>query len=237
MEQYPEYVAQVEAQGVRLLGVHGDGVNQTFSKVPIRTVADMQGMIVNVGNTTDMQLMQSLGISTEMIGPLEVYDNVSKGVIDAFNFSYFGAVITGAGDAIDYVTEINGAHQAWFFLMNNDSYNKIPDEFKYLFEFDFMKQFYYLWGYQFAQADVLGREALIETKTIIIPEPEDLEVWKIAAQPLAQEWIDRVTAQGYDGEGMYRFFRQKVDEFSALDHTGFKQQIEAFGVEVPADWR
>jgi len=237
MEEYPEFVAQVEAQGVRLLAVHGDGVNQTFSRTPIRTVADMQGMIVNVGSTVDMQLMQNLGVSTEMIGPLEVYDNVSKGVIDAYNFSYFGAVVTGAGDAIDYITEINGSHQAWFFLMNNDSYNRIPDQYKYLFEHDFMRQFYYLWGYQFAMADTWGREILSESKTIIIPEPAALDVWKAAAEPLAQDWIDRVTALGYDGAGIYNFFRAKVAEFSSIDHTGFRQQLEGFGVEVPADWR
>ena len=237
MEEYPEFLAQVEARGVRLLAVHGDGVNQTFSRTPIRTVADMQGMIVNVGSTVDMQLMQSLGVSTEMIGPLEVYDSASKGVIDGFNFSYIGALVTGAGEAVDYITEINGSHMAWFFLMNNDSYNRIPDEYKYLFDFEFMKQFYYLWGYQFAQDDVLARNILDQTKTIVIPEPKELAVWKAAAEPLAREWIDRVTAEGHDGEGMYRFFRKKVEEFNAIDHTGFREQLEAFGVATPDGWR
>jgi TRAP-type C4-dicarboxylate transport system substrate-binding protein len=89
---------------------------------------------------------------------MDVFDNTSKGVLDGFNMCYTGAYVTGAIDAAKYITTINSSHQGWLLVMNNDTFNSLPPELQKLFEFDSIKEFIYLYGYQFAQDELLYQQ-------------------------------------------------------------------------------
>ena len=236
MKEYPEFVNEVEAQGVKLLGVHGDAMNQLCLDERIDSVDDLKGKIINAGSNYDKALMESIGAKTEMLNAPDVYDNMSKGVIDGYNFSYIGNIILGTADAIDYICEVNGSHQAWFFIMNEDSYNSIPDQYKYLFEFETMETFIRLWGYQFASDESNAKAILSETKEIYTLSDEEMAKFEAAAEPLLNEWIAKMDELGQDGQAMYDYFRSIVEQ-GEPDTSTYRDLLLSYGVEVPEHFK
>lgn len=237
--EFPEFIEQVEAQGVHFILLHGDGVGQTYTNKPIYTIDDVKGKIINAGSVSDKKMLEMFGASTEMLGPMDVYDNVSKGVIDGFDQCYTGSFCTGAIDGAKYATELNGAHQGWFYVMNNDTYNSLPDEYKKYFDFDQTKEFMYLLGYQFAQDEIYYRDQIEQSGrvTIIKPTDEEYARFQEAAKPMVQDWIDTVTAAGYDGQAMYDRWVELLDEYATPDFTGCRDRLTSLGVAIPDGWK
>jgi len=237
IQKYPEFIEQVESQGVHFVLMHGDGVNQIFSKEPIESISDLQGKIFNVGSVTDKKLMEKLGASTEMMDSMDVFDNVSKGVLDGFNQCYAGSFVTGSIDAVSYITEINSSHQGWFFVMNDDVYNSLPEEYRKYFDLPETEEFMNLLGYQFAQDELLRREQLKnDPNYTFIDLGDEYQEWIDAASGMSTEWIDEVTAQGYDGKAMYEDWKNFLAQYADADFSGYKEELENLGVTVPDGW-
>ena len=240
MEKYPEFIQEVEDQNVHFLMLHGDGVGQLFTKSKeIKSAADLKGLVINCGSNTDVELMTLLGASTEMMGAMEVYDNVSKGVLDGYCQCYTGSYVTGAIDAASYATEIDGAHQGWFFVMNNDTYNSLPEDYKQYFDEPSTKDFMYLLGYQFAQDELQTVNKISQNAKITVYKPTDAEKQTFidASKPMAQEWIDKVTKQGFDGQSMYNDWVKLLAEYGTPDYSGCKDRLTELGATVPDGWQ
>jgi TRAP-type C4-dicarboxylate transport system substrate-binding protein len=238
MEKYPEFQQEVENMGVKFVMIHGDGVNQIFSKEPIRSMADLKGKIINVGSNSDRKLMELLGATTEMMDSMEVFDNLSKGVLDGCNMCYAGVFVTGTIDAVKYITEINSSHQGWFFVMNPDTYNSLPADIQPLFDLGTSKEFIYLFGYQFAMDELLKREQLKNDPNyeIINLSDEEYAKWKEVAAPFGADWVAEVTALGYDGQAMYDDFMGFLQNYQELDVSGYKDRLNELGVTTPDGW-
>ncbi|MDR1573162.1 MAG: TRAP transporter substrate-binding protein DctP [Clostridiales Family XIII bacterium] len=239
LEKYPEFRAEFEDKGVVLLFMHGDGVEQLWSKQPVRTMDDLLGMIVNCGSTTDVRLYQLLGANTEMLNSMETFDALSKGVVDATSFCFAGGVVTGVYEACNYVTETNGAHSAWAFVMNKDTYDSLGD-LQYLFQPDRLAEFAELFGYQFAMDELLVQERVKADPNYeyITLSDEDMAKFREAAQPFVGDWIQKVTDLGYDGQAMYDDFASFVRQYSDFETAikGKKDRLVALGAEVPEGW-
>jgi TRAP-type C4-dicarboxylate transport system substrate-binding protein len=235
IETHPEFVEQVEAQGVKFVMLHGDGIGQIISTAPLRTFDEFKGKIINAGSNIDKQLFEALGAATEILASADIYDNLAKGVIDATGWSINGTYIFSLQDVAKYMTRIDGSHQAWLYVMNNDVYESIPDEYKYLFDFDISKDFMYLFGYTFAQDDMEDFQRLQDDgmEIIYLSDADKAKVVEAAA-PLIDTWKDRINALGYDADTIYDDWKQIVDKYDdGDDFSGSKEQLEALGVEVP----
>jgi TRAP-type C4-dicarboxylate transport system substrate-binding protein len=235
IETHPEFVEQVEAQNVKFVMLHGDGIGQIISTNPIRTFDEFKGKIINAGSNIDKQLFESLGAATEILAASDIYDNLAKGVIDATGWSINGTYIFSLQDVAKYMTRIDGSHQAWLYVMNKDVYESIPEEYKYLFDFDISKDFMYLFGYTFAQDDIEDFELLQEAgmEIIYLSDADKAKVVE-TAKPLINTWKERVSALGYDADAIYEDWKQIVDKYDdGDDFSGLKEQLESFGVEVP----
>lgn len=233
MEKYPEFEEQVTAQGVKLIGVHGDAANQMMLKEPITSLEGMKGLVVQCGTAADKEMWESLGASVEMLVPTEDYDALSKGIIDGVDSCYCGTAAFGLDDLLTFVLETNGFHSAWFQIMNEDSYNSIPDEYKYLFDFETTSKFTKLWGYQFAMDEVHAKEGMIDKMTVLQPSPEDEQKLRDAAAPLIQKWYDYAASIGLDGEKMYAEFLEIINSDETKSTEGYKDFLIECGVEVP----
>ncbi len=233
MEKYPEFEEEVTAKGVKLVGVHGDAANQIMMSKPLGSAADLKGKVLHVGTSNDKQMMETMGASCEMLVPTDVYDNLSKGVIDGLSSSYAGTVALGFAEELSYVMETNGFHQAWFMIMNQDAYNRIPAEYQYLFDYETTSKWTRLWGYQFASDEAHAKEQVQDDLEIVEASEEDMEALRAAADPVFEEWKKKVNALGMDADEVYAYFRELVESGKNCDTSGYRGELEELGVEVP----
>lgn len=233
MEKYPEFEEEVTAKGVKLVGVHGDAANQIMMSKPLESAAGLKGKVLHVGTNNDRQMMEAMGVSCEMLVPTDVYDNLSKGVIDGLSSSYAGTVALGFAEELSYVMEINGFHQAWFMIMNQDAYNRIPAEYQYLFDYETTSKWTRLWGYQFASDEMHAKEEVQNDLQIVEASKEDMESLRTAASPVFEEWKKKVNDLGMDADEVYAYFKELVQNGKDCDTSGYRGELEELGVEVP----
>jgi TRAP-type transport system periplasmic protein len=75
-----------EYKGVKLLGVFTHGPGQMFTKKPVRSIADVQGLKIRTGGGVAEQVAKALGASAFVKPAPESYELLSSGVADGVFF-------------------------------------------------------------------------------------------------------------------------------------------------------
>src|SRR6266702_6802144 len=75
-----------EYKGVKLLGVFTHGPGQMFTKKPVRSIADVQGLKIRTGGGVAEQVAKALGASAFVKPAPESYELLKSGVADGVFF-------------------------------------------------------------------------------------------------------------------------------------------------------
>lgn len=130
--EFGKLVAQkAEAQGVHIIGWLESGFRDTFSKNPIKTMKDFNGMkIRTMENQLQIAAFNAMGaIATPMPAP-EQYTALQQGTIDGCENAVGNMYINRYYEVIKNVTYTK--HQFTYILvgLSDRAWNKIPDELK-----------------------------------------------------------------------------------------------------------
>lgn len=130
--EFGKLVAQkAEAQGVHIIGWLESGFRDTFSKNPIKTMKDFNGMkIRTMENQLQIAAFNAMGaIATPMPAP-EQYTALQQGTIDGCENAVGNMYINRYYEVIKNVTFTK--HQFTYILvgLSDRAWNKIPDELK-----------------------------------------------------------------------------------------------------------
>ena len=125
------------------------------------------------------------------------------------------AVAVKTQDLVSNFSELAGPQprlgtSVFSFLMNKDSYAKLPPDLKKVIDdnsgLPLAKQIGRVWD----AAEKPGRDAAVaEGATFYTIEGAELERWKAATTGVTQSWIDQMNAAGLDGQAL-------VDDAKAL---------------------
>lgn len=80
---------EAAASNVKYLGYFTGGTRVWFSKKPITTLADGQGMIF--GGMSGLALMEELGFNTVATAPPDCYESLSRGIVDLCGLNLIAA--------------------------------------------------------------------------------------------------------------------------------------------------
>ena len=119
------------AQGVHVIGWFESGFRDTFSKNPIKTVDDFNGVkIRTMENKMQIAAFNALGaISNPMPAP-EQYSALQQGTIDA-NENAIGNMVTNR--YYEVIKNVTNTHHQFTYIVvgiSDRTWNKIPDELK-----------------------------------------------------------------------------------------------------------
>jgi TRAP-type C4-dicarboxylate transport system substrate-binding protein len=195
--------AQAEHEGTKLLGlfVHGPGVLHNNVR-RIETVEDIAGLKIRVPGGYVADLMADLGATTLFMSSPEVYEKLSRGVIDGVTFTYEALTAFNLTDDLKFSMRVPGGlyNTTWFLVMNGDKWDSISAEDRAAIEEISGEAFARLVGEAWNAADEAAIEK-IEAAGIEIhdaPAPV-LEKIKAIAAGYEAEWAEAVAADGYDG--------------------------------------
>src|SRR5437868_1396350 len=117
-----------EYKGVKLLGVFTHGPGQMFTKKPVKSIADVQGLKIRTGGGIAEQVAKALGASAFVKPAPESYELLSSGVADGVFFPLESIISFKLDTVLEQATLFPGGmySSSFGFFMNEDKCNKLP---------------------------------------------------------------------------------------------------------------
>ncbi|MFV0302905.1 MAG: TRAP transporter substrate-binding protein [Paracoccus sp. (in: a-proteobacteria)] len=207
--------AAAEHEGTKVLGlwVHGPGMLHN-SKKKIEEPGDFAGMKIRVPGGYVAELSEKLGVTTQFMGPGEVFEKLSTGVIDGATFPAEALKAFNLSPHIKYSMTVPGGlyNTSWFLVMNGDRWAGISAEDQAAIEAISGAALAETVGKVWNAADAGGVE---DAKAHGVEfheasEPVLARVQEIASAKEA-EWAEAVSAQGHDGIAALAALREQAE--------------------------
>jgi TRAP-type C4-dicarboxylate transport system substrate-binding protein len=210
--------------------------NHASSRSPISTIkkkiekpSDFKGLQIRAAGTIPSMYINAIGATAIAMPTTDVYEALSKGVIDGMANDFHNIDCFKLYEAVDYCLNFPVNVAACFVLMNQDRYNALPDDLKAIFD-KYSESGYaadmagYWWdSCNFWVADEM-RENGVE---VYEPTPELYEYMYSdeIVNSVHQSYIDYLNGMGIDGQAMYdkcmEIVARYTDEYAGLFDTEF----------------
>lgn len=201
--------AAEEHAGTHLLGLfmHGPGLLHNNVR-KIETPADMQGLKIRVPGGYVGDLVSALGATPLFMSSPEVYEKLSRGVIDGVAFTYEAMTAFNLVDDIKYSMTVPGGiyNTTWFFVINEDKWNSLSEEDRAAIDAISGQAFAERVGQAWNDADTAARAEIGDKVDFYQATPEVVAALKEQAAKLEQAWSEGLG--DYDGAAALAAFRE-----------------------------
>ena len=195
--------AQEEHKGTKLLGlfVHGPGMFHN-NKKKIESVDDFKGLKIRTPGGYIAALAGDLGITTQFMGPGQVFEKLSTGVIDGVTFPIEALKAFKLTEHLTHSMKVPGGmyNTSWFLVMNEGKWLEISEADRAAIESISGEAFAAMAGKVWDAADKGGAEWTANTDVVVYDAPESVvDALKDIASKHEQSWAMAVKAGGHDG--------------------------------------
>ncbi|MDB6178223.1 TRAP transporter substrate-binding protein [Paracoccus sp. Z330] len=201
--------AAEEHAGTHLLGLfmHGPGLLHNNVR-KIETPADMQGLKIRVPGGYVGDLVSALGATPLFMSSPEVYEKLSRGVIDGVAFTYEAMTAFNLVDDIKYSMTVPGGiyNTTWFFVINEDKWNSLSEEDRAAIDAISGQAFATRVGQAWNDADTAAQAEIGDKVDFYQATPEVVAALKEQADKLEQAWSEGLG--DYDGAAALAAFRE-----------------------------
>lgn len=209
-QDYYEKHLKDELADYHVLAVHthGPGLIHTIASKPVAKLEDMQGLKLRGTSKVVNQMLEAMGASAVGMPVTAVPESLSKSVID-------GSVVPWEVTPAIKIAELAPNHTAFsgstglytgtfFFAMNKDSYDAMPDDLKKVIDANSGKELARLFGQAMDAGDIRGKDIADKAgnTTITLDEAETAR-WKAAGEAVTKAWIAEMDGKGLDGTTLY----------------------------------
>jgi TRAP-type C4-dicarboxylate transport system substrate-binding protein len=185
------------------------------SKKPVHTLEDLKGLTLRApGICADV--IKALGGTPAPTPMPEVYDAISKGVIDGESSNFETLKTFRFAEVVKYETNIWQITNPYpFYLaMNKDSYNKLPADIKPIFDTlvgEYKELYILMWN----AVDFAGKEYGVEKGVQFINlSPSEAKRFEAAVEPVISNYVKTMAGRGFsetEVRGWIKFLRDRID--------------------------
>ena len=185
------------------------------AKKPIRKLEDLKGLTIRAPGLPG-EIIKALGGTPAPTPMIEVYDAISKGVIDGETSNFETLFAFKFAEVVKYTTSIWQINHPFpfYFVMNKNSYNKLPPDVRAIFDKlvgEYKERYILTWN----AVDFVGKAfGLSKGVGIIELPPSELQVWQAAVIPVIDNYVKRMVAKGFseaEVKGWIQFLRERTD--------------------------
>lgn len=210
----PEILEEHEGTHVLSLFTHGPGIIYSRNDEKIASAADLSGQKIRVPGGVANDLVDALGAEQMLVSPSEIYESLSRGVIDGLVMPAETLVSYKFIDEVANITRIPGGlyNTTWFLTMNQERWDSLSPEDQEAIMSVSGEAFARLQGKAWDDADAAGWEA-IEEAGIPVTDADEAFLTEIkdAAMPIEKAWAERASSErGVDGAAMLETLRQRA---------------------------
>jgi TRAP-type C4-dicarboxylate transport system substrate-binding protein len=201
------HVLTTVSSGYDIMGV-GTGRTQ------IRTLEDWKGKSIR---TNHGEIITALGGTVKDVPMAEVFDSISKGVLDGVVGSLEPFKGWRLGDVCKFLTVNTVSVQPsilWFNIMNKDKWNSLPPEIQKTIT-DVSREYSGKLGLTWDDQAVAGGEYCksVGDSIYVLPKNE-ADRWKAAILPVIDARLKNLTTKGFtqkEVEDAWNYFKSRVD--------------------------
>ena len=204
--------AQAEHEGVKLLGlfVHGPGI--LYNNVRrIERPADLAGLKIRTPGGYVADLMDGLGATTLFMDSGDVYQKLSRGVIDGLTMTYEATTAFRLTPHLRYAMRVPGGiyNTTWYVVANAAAWRKISARDRAAIEAVSGEALAGRVGRAWNDADARAVEAIRAAGIDIYDAPPAmLDAIRSRAREHEARWVARVATRGYDGRAALAALRR-----------------------------
>ncbi len=212
---------QEEFADVKMIGtwVHGPGVIHTED--PVTRPSDLRGMQLRGPSRLTVQLLEALGATPVGMPIAQTPESLSRGVINGAVMPWEVTPSLRIPELVENHTEFEGEmlYTVTFVLaMHQPTYDALPDDLKAVIDANSGLEFSIFAGGTQQDYDAPGREMAEEMGNNIITIPaEEVEEWKVLAEPIYDRWIADMEGRGKDGQALIDRARELMAEYEAAN--------------------
>ena len=207
-----------EYKGVKLLGVFTHGPGQMFTKRPVSTINDVQGLKIRTGGGVAEQVAKALGASAFVKPAPESFELLKSGVADGVFFPLESVVSFKLDTVLEQATLFPGGmySSAFGFFMNEDKWNRLPKQDQEAIDKISGEHIARLAGHSWDDADRRGFEVLKKSGVKIVnASPEFVAEVRKRSAPIVEDWIRQASAKGVDAAKVLAEFREELKKVAA----------------------
>lgn len=168
------------------------------SKKPIRKLEDIKGLIIRAPGQAG-EVIKALGGTPAPTPMPEVYDAISKGVIDGEASNYETLMTFKFAEVAKYTTSIWQINNPFpfYLVMNKNSYNNLSPEVRSIFDTlvgEYKERYLIMWN----AIDFMGKKFGLDKGVEFIELPaSELPRWQAAVEPVINDYVKRMVAKGF----------------------------------------
>jgi TRAP-type C4-dicarboxylate transport system substrate-binding protein len=193
------------------------------AKKPIRKLEDLKGLTIRAPSTAG-EVIKALGGTPAPTPMMEVYDAISKGVIDGEASNFETLFAFKFAEVVKYTTSIGAINHPYpfYLVMNKDSYKRLPEDIKPIFDKlvgEYKERYILMWNAIDFIGKAFGRKHGVE---IIELPASEMKRWQAAVEPVIDNHIKRLEGKGYseaEARGWIKFLYDRAEFWK-------KKQIE-----------
>jgi TRAP-type transport system periplasmic protein len=207
-----------EYNGVKLIGVFTHGPGQMFTKKPIKSIADIQGLKIRTGGGIAEAVGKALGTSAFVKPAPESYELLSSGVADGTFLPLESIASFKLETVIGQGTMFPGGmySSAFGFFMNQGKWDKLSKEDQAAIDklsYEHLARFA---GKSWDEADKVGLEAMKKAGVPVVnADAAFVAELRKRSEPIIEEWIKKASAKGIDGTKVLAEFRKELKSVAA----------------------
>jgi TRAP-type C4-dicarboxylate transport system substrate-binding protein len=206
--------AQDEHKGVKLLGlfVHGPGMFHNNQR-EITKIEDFKGLKIRTPGGYIADLSGDLGITTQFMGPGQVFEKLSRGVIDGVTFPLEALKAFKLTKHLTHTMRIPGGiyNTSWFLVMNDKKWASISDADKKAIMGISGEAFAERAGKAWDAADKAGEDHVAKSSIKVSEAPSEVvDAIKKMAAGYEAKWAEAVDAQGMNGKAALEAIRSQA---------------------------
>ncbi len=190
-----------ELADTHLLYIHAHGPGILASKKPVRSMADMKGLVVRTTGLS-AKIVKALGGIPKAVSQPETYEALSKDVVQATFCPVETLKGWKQGEVINYVTDTSciGYTTSMFVTMNEEKWEKLPSDIQDIFT-EVSAEWIDRHGRAWDQADEEGRAfvAKLGKETIKLDAAEQ-QRWRQAVQKVFRAYISDMKERRLPGK-------------------------------------
>lgn len=188
--------------------MHGPGLLHN-NKRKIDKPDDMAGLKLRVPGGYVGDLVSALKATPLFMSSPEVYEKLSRGVIDGVAFTYEAMTAFNLVDYIKYSMTVPGGiyNTTWFFVINEAKWNSLSEKDRAAIDAISGEAFAERVGQAWNNADVVAKEKVGDKVLFYKAGPEVVSALREAAAKLEKTWSDSL-GNDYDGAAALAEFRK-----------------------------
>lgn len=184
---------------VLALFCHGPANIHTISK-QIKTLDDLKGLKIRVGDVLVGRVMELLGAVPVMSSAPEGYKLLKEGKVDGACIPWEGALNFNYLDLCKSHTEVNLYSLPFFIVMNKKRYNSLPADTRKIINDNSGEEMSVFAGRMMDAEDIKGSLIAMKRGDFIYHLPlAEVARWKKIAMPVGDNWVEEMKAKGLPG--------------------------------------